>query len=298
MHFQHATDAFTLKNGVKIPCIGFGTWQSADGPTAENAVREAIEAGYRHIDTAAIYHNERSVGRGIKDSGIKREDIFVTSKVWNTCRGYQTTLEAFEKTLSDLQLDYLDLYLIHWPASPSRFANWTELNLETWRALTELYKAGRIRAIGVSNFRPAHLEPLMQTEVQPMVNQIEYHPGYLQREIVDYCRAHEILVEAWSPLGCGRVLTDPRLVALAERLGITTAQLALRFCLETGTLPLPKSVTPERIRANLNVFSFALPRTSLPKSRHSRNSAFPGKIRTKSHSDGSSKKDGLRAKRS
>lgn len=259
MHFQHATDAFTLKNGVKIPCIGFGTWQSADGPTAENAVREAIEAGYRHIDTAAIYRNERSVGRGIKDAGIKREDIFVTSEVWNTCRGYQTTLEAFEKTLSDLQLDYLDLYLIHWPASPSRFANWTELNLETWRALTELYKAGRVRAIGVSNFRPAHLEPLMQTEVQPMVNQIEYHPGYLQREIVDYCRAHEILVEAWSPLGCGRVLADPRLVALAERLGITTAQLALRFCLETGTLPLPKSVTPERIRANLNVFSFALP---------------------------------------
>ena len=153
----------------------------------------------------------------------------------------------------------------------------------------------------------------MQTEVQPMVNQIEYHPGYLQREIVDYCRAHEILVEAWSPLGCGRVLADPRLVALAERLGITTAQLALRFCLETGTLPLPKSVTPERIRANLNAYrkvakgdilqistfsALLCPRTSLPKSRHSRNSAFPGKIRTKSHSDGSSKKDGLRAKRS
>ena len=272
MHFQHATDAFTLKNGVKIPCIGFGTWQSPDGSTAENAVREAIEAGYRHIDTAAIYRNERSVGRGIKDAGVKREDIFVTSKVWNTCRGYQTTLEAFEKTLSDLQLDYLDLYLIHWPASPSRFANWTELNLETWRAITELYKAGRIRAIGVSNFRPAHLEPLMQTEVQPMVNQIEYHPGYLQREIVDYCRAHEILVEAWSP----------------------------HFASPLKPVPYrcPSPLLPNAF-AQISTFSALLcPRTSLPKSRHSRNSAFPGKIRTKSRSDGSSKEDGLRAKRS
>ena len=259
MEFKCATDVFTLSNGIGIPCIGFGTWQSPDGETAERAVCEAIEAGYRHIDTAAIYRNEKSVGRGIRASGLKREELFVTSKVWNSARGYRTTLEAFEKTLDDLQLDYLDLYLIHWPASPSRFPDWRELNLATWQALTELYKAGRIRAVGVSNFRPQHLEPLLATEVKPMVNQIEYHPGYLQQDVVDYSRAHGLVVEAWSPLGCGRVLADPRLEALARPLGVTTAQLALRFCLETGTLPLPKSVKAERIRANLDVFGFEMP---------------------------------------
>ena len=181
-------DTFRLRNGVEIPCIGFGTWQTPDGDTAVMAVSEAIRAGYRHIDTAACYGNEVGVGRGIKASGLEREKLFVTSKVWNTERGYDKTLSAFEKTISDLGLDYLDLYLIHWPASSFQFENWEEINLGTWRAMTELYKAGRIKAIGVSNFLSHHLKALTETEIPPMVNQIEYHPGLTQAETVAYCR--------------------------------------------------------------------------------------------------------------
>lgn len=255
---KQLSDSFVLSNGYAIPCVGFGTWQTPDGETAVSAVKMAIKKGYRHIDAAAIYGNEISVGRGIRESGIERSALFVTSKVWNNERGYQKTLNAFAKTLADLQLDYLDLYLIHWPASSSRFSNWEELNLETWRAITDLHKSGRIRAIGVSNFLPHHLAALMGTEVPPMVNQIEFHPGQMQHETVKFCRRNAILVEAWSPLGSGRLLANPLLSSIAAKYNKSVAQLCVRWCLQHEVLPLPKSVTPARIAENADVFDFSI----------------------------------------
>ena len=252
------TDSFKLNNGIEIPCVGFGTWQTPDGETAVNSVKAALEAGYRHIDTAAVYGNEVSVGKALAESGINRSEIFVTSKLWNACRGYESTFAAFEETLKKLELDYLDLYLIHWPANKLQFENWDQINLDSWKAMTELYKAGKIRAIGVSNFLPHHLESLVKTEVVPAINQIEFHPGYMQKETVDFCKAHGIVVEAWSPLGTGRMLSNETLIAIAAKYGKSAAQLCIRWCMQNGTLPLPKSVTPSRIFENTNVFDFVI----------------------------------------
>ena len=251
-------DCFELNNGYKIPCIGYGTWQTPDGETAVQCVKKAIEDGYRHIDTAAVYGNEISVGKGIKESGIKREDLFVTSKVWNDDRGYESTKKAFYKTLEDLGLEYLDLYLIHWPAAKHQFENWDQLNLDTWRAMTELYKEGKIKAIGVSNFKPHHLKSLMETEVKPMVNQIEFHPGQMQEETVKFCRENNIVVEAWSPLGTGKMLTNETLKGVADKYQKSVAQICIKWCLQNNTLPLPKSVTPSRIKENSEVFDFTI----------------------------------------
>ena len=258
MKYTDINTTFVLRNGKEIPCVGYGTWQTPDGETAEKAVLAAIRSGYRHIDCAAAYGNEKSVGKAIHASGVDREKLFITGKLPNPERGYETTLKAFAQTLSDLGLEYLDLYLIHWPAAAHQFENWEQINLDTWKAMTELYHAGKIRAIGVSNFKPHHLSALMGTEVQPMVNQIEFHPGFMQRETVDYCRDNGILVEAWSPLGSGRVLSDTRLKEIADRYGKSVAQLCVRFALQNGVLPLPKSVTPSRIEENSKVFDFEI----------------------------------------
>lgn len=247
-----------LNNGILMPEIGYGTWQTPSGSVCEASVAYAIECGYRHIDTAACYNNEKSVGKGIILSGANRKDLFVTSKVWNTERGYNKTIKAFEKTLNDLQLDYLDLYLIHWPANKKQFDNWDDLNVETFSALIDLYKQGKIKSIGVSNFYPHHLKSLLELDVKPMVNQIEYHPGFMQEQTVDFCKANNIAVEAWSPLGSGRVLSNPTLVEIAQKYNKSVAQICIKWCLANNIIPLPKSVTPERIKANLQVYDFEL----------------------------------------
>lgn len=257
-NFNSLKDTFTLNNGYNIPCIGFGTWQTPDGETAVNSVIEAIKSGYKHIDTAAIYGNEKSIGKAIKESGINRDELFITSKVWNKDRGYKTTLAAFEKTINDLQIDYLDLYLIHWPASANKFNDWYNINLETWKAMTELYKAGKIKSIGVSNFMPHHLKSLMETEVKPMVDQIEFHPGFMQEETFKYCNDNNILVEAWSPLGTGKMLNNETLKTISSKYNKSVAQICIRWCLQNNALPLPKSVTASRIKENTEIFDFVI----------------------------------------
>ncbi len=259
MDFTKHTDCFTLSNGVKIPCIGYGTWKTEDGAQTRDSVAAAISCGYRHVDTAFAYGNEVSVGEGIRASGVAREDIFLTTKHWVTFRGYEATIATFEDSLKNLGTDYVDLYLIHWPAVEKVTPDWKELNASTWAGFEKLYKDGKIRAIGVSNFEQKHLEALGEyAEIMPMVNQIEFHPGYSQLELVKYCQNKGILVQAWSPLGSGAVLSDEGLAAMAGKYGKSVAQLCIRYALQHDVLPLPKSLKPQRIAANAEVFDFEI----------------------------------------
>ncbi|MFC1404212.1 MULTISPECIES: aldo/keto reductase [Streptacidiphilus] len=247
----------TLNNGVRIPQLGFGVWQVPDAETAA-AVGTALEAGYRSIDTAAIYGNEKGTGAAIAASGLRREELFVTTKLWNSDQGHDRTLAGFEASLDKLGLDHVDLYLIHWP-TPER-----DTYLDTWRALGKILADGRARAIGVSNFKPAHLRRLIdETGVVPAVNQVELHPLLQQQELRAFHAEHGIATEAWSPLAQGSLLQHPVITGIAQRLGRTPAQVILRWHLQQGTIVIPKSVTPERIRQNLDVFGFTLDEADL-----------------------------------
>lgn len=241
----------TLNNGVKMPWFGLGVFKVEEGPELVNAVKTAIQHGYRSIDTAAIYENEEGVGQGIKESGIVREDLFVTSKVWNADLGYESTLAAYQTSLDKLGLDYLDLYLIHWPVAGEY--------KEAWRALETLYKEGRVRAIGVSNFQVHHLEDLMKdAEVKPMVNQVEYHPRLTQKEVQAFCREQGIQMEAWSPLMQGQLLDNEVLAEIAAKYEKSVAQIILRWDLQNGVITIPKSTKEHRIIENSQVFDFEL----------------------------------------
>lgn len=253
------TDVYKLSNNIEIPVVGFGTWQTPNDEVGYNAVKTALEVGYRHIDTASIYGNEVSVGKAIKDSGVKREDIFLTSKLWNDKHGYEETLEAFEESLDRLGTDYLDLYLIHWP-NPLAFRDcWEQKNAGSWKAMEELYEAGKIKAIGISNFWIHHVEALLKTaKIVPMVNQIRICPGDLDTELIDYCTDKGILLEAYSPLGTGKAFGVKVLEDIADKYETTVAKVCLRWSLQHGFLPLPKSVTPSRIEDNTDLFGFDL----------------------------------------
>ncbi len=241
-----------LNDGRAIPQIGLGVYKIGDAEAAR-AVGTALEAGYRHIDTATLYANERGVGEGIRASGIPREQVFVTTKVWNDDHGYDETLEAFDRSLELLGTDYIDLYLVHWPI-PSR-----DRYVDTYRALERLQQEGRARSIGVSNFAIEHLERLgAETGVVPAVNQVELHPRLPQEELRAFDSARGIVTEAWSPLARGRLLEEPLLARLAARHGVSPAQIVLRWHVQNGVVVIPKSVTPERIRANIDVFGFEL----------------------------------------
>lgn len=243
----------TLHNGVTIPQLGFGTYLIPNEQVAD-AIKHALDAGYRHIDTAQYYKNESGIGEALKASGINREDLFITTKVWNSHHGYEQTLEAFEESLERLKLDYIDLYLVHWPCP--KFDKY----VETYKALETLYKEGKVRAIGVCNFDIEHLERLFaECEIKPMINQVECHPYFQQKEMKRFCREHQIQFESWSPLYRGEeVLEEPIIKELAKKHDKTPAQIILRWHLQEGSIVIPKSVNPERIRKNIDVFDFTL----------------------------------------
>jgi hypothetical protein len=248
-----------LRNGIEIPDIGFGTWNIPYGEDCEKAVFEAIKAGYRHIDTAGAYGNERSVGLGVKaairEGLIKdRADVFITSKLWNTNRSYNKAFRGFDKSMRNLDLDYIDLYLIHWPANKVRYKNPDEVNAVAWQALEELYEDGRVKAIGVSNFLPHHIEELKKSaKVLPMVNQIELHVGYMQEEIVDYNKKNGIITEGYSPLGTGALLENEILREMAKKYQTTVPNICISFLREKGIIPLPKTISPDRMSSNLRL---------------------------------------------
>lgn len=251
-------DCFVLSNGGKIPCVGFGTYKLPEAESTVDIIKTAIDCGYRHIDTAFSYYNEKSVGKAIRTCGLKRSELFVTSKLSNESHGYEKTMKEFEMTMTNLDIDYLDLYLIHWPRPLAIRDRWKEENEGTWKAFEELYREGKIKAIGVSNFLEPHLEAIMETAtIAPMVDQLELHPRYVQRDIVEYCKDRRMIVEAWSPLMRGD-FDYPILTELSKKYNKSVAQILLRWSIQHGFVPLPKASNKERILENADIFDFTL----------------------------------------
>lgn len=250
-------NCFTLYNGVTIPCIGYGTYKAADTNSCD-IIATAAKAGYRFFDTASFYGTETFLAEALKQADLPRNEVFITSKVWKAEMGYNETLEAFERTLKNLDTDYLDLYLIHWPRH-TLDGEWKQTCIDTWKAMEELYEAGRVRAIGLSNFLPHHMDVILDNcNIKPMVNQLEVHPGYTQEAAIRYCQERDILVQAWSPLGRQRVLEEPLLIELAAKYDVTPAQICLRFLLQRGINPIPKASSLERMCNNMDIFDFSI----------------------------------------
>ncbi|WDF82540.1 aldo/keto reductase [Lacticaseibacillus pabuli] len=258
-HLTKLTDTYKLSNGVEIPIVGFGTWQTPSGEVARQSVEDALKAGYRHIDTAAAYGNEQSVGDGLKASGLNRHDFFLTTKLWNDSHSYDKAMAAIDDSLTKLGTDYVDLYLIHWGNPVATRDHWQDANAETWRAMEDILKSGKARAIGVSNYRVKHLEELKKTaNTMPMVNQMFLNPSDMQPEVTEWDAKHGLLNEAYSPLGTGKIFQVPELKKMAERYGKSVAQLVLRWSLQNDFLPLPKSVHASRIEENGQLFDFEI----------------------------------------
>jgi diketogulonate reductase-like aldo/keto reductase len=267
-----------LNDGQKLPTVGFGTYKS-EGQEGIEAVSAAISSGYSLIDTAAVYGNEETVGKGIKASGASREDIFVTTKLWRENLGYEATKKEFEKSLNRLDLEYIDLYLIHWPANAKNYDNWQKTNADTWRAMEELQAEGKIKSIGVSNFFQEHLEALFETaKVIPAVNQIEFHPGYWQQELVSYCKKQNITLEAWSPLARGKVFENEVLKEIAKAHNKSVSQVCLRWIIQHEVIAIPKSTNPERIQENIELFDFELTSAEMEKIDHLPKMGFSGEL--------------------
>lgn len=246
-------NSIKLNNGNYIPSIGFGT-SLITGDECIEVIKKAIEVGYRHIDTASAYKNELEIGQAIKESNVNREELFITSKVWKDSMGYENTLKSFDNTLKNLNLEYVDLFLIHWPKN-----NDNKLNIETWRALEKLYKEGKAKNIGVSNFLKQHLEIILDnSDIIPTVNQIEFHPGLIRKETIEFCKENNIVLEAWAPLGKGKMLNNETLINIAKKYNKSVAQLCLKWCLQNEVIPLPKSEKEERMRQNLELFDFEI----------------------------------------
>lgn len=248
-----------MSNGISIPQIGLGTWQITDRELMGTLLEHAYNLGYRLIDTAAAYSNEMAIGRAVTSLSLERGDLFLSDKVWNTSRGYDNVRKACEKSLKKLKTDYLDLYLIHWPASPKLYPDWAGINADTWRGMESLYKERKVRAVGVCNFKAHHLKELKKTaEIMPMVNQLEFHPGMMQEDTVSFCRAEGIVLEASSPLGNGQILKNDTLMQIARKKGKTTAQICLRWAVQKGMAVIPKTVNPDRLAENMDIFGFEL----------------------------------------
>lgn len=252
-----------LSNNLQLPIMGYGTYKAGNGETVV-AIKNAIKAGYKYFDTAAFYKNEKGIASAMAEMGVKREDVQIASKVWKEDMGYDSTLRAFEKSLKELNTNYLDVYLIHWPKENPNDENWKKKNIQTWKAMEEIYKQGLVKAIGVSNFLPHHLINLMDNcDIKPMINQLELHIGYIQKTAVDFCVKNDILLQAWSPLGRARVLNENTLIDMSKKYNKTVAQLCIRFLIQLGIMPIVKSSSIERMNENIDVFDFEIQRDDM-----------------------------------